>query len=178
MADPRLPQPFPPPWASDWGQDEFGLWIVFTYKGIRHCFRWIGPDRFMMDSPSTEAEPDDNETRHEVILTKGYWLAETTCTQALWQAVMGTNPSGFKGQERPVERVGWEDVQAFLHSLNSEQPGLGLHLPSEAEWECACRARAVRGWPMAAVGPYPFTLVVRRFHHRRYRGRLDRYGCT
>jgi formylglycine-generating enzyme required for sulfatase activity len=98
-----------------------------------------------MGSPETEQGRDDDETRHQVILTRGFWLAETSCTQALWQAVMGENPSYFKGPQRPVEQVSWEDVQSFIERLNIEQARsaqrtLRFRLPTEAEWEYACRA--------------------------------------
>jgi formylglycine-generating enzyme required for sulfatase activity len=75
-----------------------------------------------------------------VTLTQGLWLGETTVTQALWEAVMGENPSEFKGPERPVEQVSWDDAQAFLAKINGERDDLGFRLPSEAEWEYACRA--------------------------------------
>ncbi len=94
----------------------------------------------MMGSPEQENGRYDNETQHQVNISQGYWLADTACTQALWQAVMGKNPSDFKGDNRPVESVSWNDVQQFIETLNQHQPGLNLRLPSEAEWEFACRA--------------------------------------
>ena len=102
--------------------------------------RWIAPGEFLMGSPESEPERLDNETQHLVILSRGFWLAETTCTQALWQAVMGNNPSGFQGPDRPVEQVSWDDVQRFLSRLNAAMPDGGLRLPTGAEWEYACRA--------------------------------------
>jgi len=134
------PETFPFAWASDWGQDEYGLWVAFTYKGVRQAFRWIPAGRFKMGSPESEAGRYYNELLHEVILTQGYWLADTTCTQALWQAVMGNNPSEFKKDLNPVENVSWRDAIEFIDRLNNEQSGLDLRLPSEAEWEYACRA--------------------------------------
>jgi len=73
-------------------------------------------------------------------LTEGFWLAETPCTQALWQAVMGENPSHFVGPDLPVEQVSWKDCQEFFNRLNQRVPDLQARLPSEAEWEYACRA--------------------------------------
>ncbi|BBO92740.1 formylglycine-generating enzyme family protein [Desulfosarcina ovata] len=139
-ADPRIPKRFPEPWASDWGQDGYGVWMAFRYQGIRHGFRWIMPGWFMMGSLDTEPERFDNEHQHEVLLTQGYWLAETACTQALWQAVMGKNPSRFKGDDRPVENVNWDDCQDFIEKLNAVIPGMDVGLPTEAQWEYACRA--------------------------------------
>jgi sulfatase modifying factor 1 len=84
-----LPEGFPLPWASDWGQDRYGLWVAFNYKNVRQCFRWIKPGKFLMGSPGNEPERFGDEVLHEVTLTRGFWLADTACTQALWQVVMG-----------------------------------------------------------------------------------------
>jgi formylglycine-generating enzyme required for sulfatase activity len=94
-----------------------------------------------MGSADTEEGRDDDEgPRHEVRLTQGYWLFDTPCTQALWRAVMDDNPSGFQGEDRPVENVSWADCQGFIERLNAQLPELGLRLPTEAQWEYACRA--------------------------------------
>ena len=135
-----LPEVFPEPWACDRGEDLRGLWMAFRVEGVRQALRWIPPGEFLMGSPDTEPEREADERRHEVILTRGFWLAETACTQALWEAVTGENASRFKGPERPVESVSWEEVQDFLTRLDERVPGLALRLPTEAEWECACRA--------------------------------------
>ena len=135
-----LPADFPAPWACDWGEDRYGLWMAFRYRGIRQCLRWIAPGEFLMGSSESEAERDSDETQHRVILTQGYWLADTACTQALWQAVLGDNPSRFKGEGRPVENVSWDDAQRFIARLNERIPEGGFRLPTEAEWEYACRA--------------------------------------
>ncbi|MGD2085207.1 MAG: formylglycine-generating enzyme family protein [Candidatus Aminicenantes bacterium] len=136
----NLPECFPFPWASDWGQDRYGLWVAFTYKNVRQCFRWIKPGKFMMGSPENEEERDDDEILHEVTITQGFWMADTACTQALWQAVMEKNPSYFKGDERPVENVSWNDCKEFIDKINGLKPGLNFRLPTEAQWEYACRA--------------------------------------
>jgi formylglycine-generating enzyme required for sulfatase activity len=135
-----LPQTFPEPWACDWGQDSYGLWLGFNYKGVRQGLRWIPPGEFMMGSPESEPERFDNERQYKVIITEGFWLAETACTQALWRAVMGENPSRFKGADRPVENINWKDCQSFISKLNTAIPGLNVCLPTETQWEYACRA--------------------------------------
>lgn len=95
----------------------------------------------MMGSPPSEAERSSDETQHRVTFQQGFWLADTACTQALWQAVMGDNPASFSDNpENPVEEVSWDDVQIFLQRANDVVPEMIVRLPSEAEWEYACRA--------------------------------------
>jgi formylglycine-generating enzyme required for sulfatase activity len=141
----RFPEPFPPPFAEAWGDDDFGLWAEFEVAAgsgvVVQRLRWIEPGTFLMGSPNDEPERfDDEGPRHAVTLTRGLWLADTACTQALWRAVTGADPSRFKGDERPVEGVSWHDVRAFLRKLEVLLPGALADLPTEAEWEYACRA--------------------------------------
>jgi formylglycine-generating enzyme required for sulfatase activity len=79
---------------------------------------------------------------HRVTIGKGFYMGKYEVTQAQWQAVMGNNPSHFKdcGSNCPVEEVSWNDAQAFLNKLNEANDGYQYRLPSEAEWEYACRA--------------------------------------
>jgi formylglycine-generating enzyme required for sulfatase activity len=94
-----------------------------------------------MGSPETEiGRYDDEGPQHEVTIAQGFWMFETPCTQALWEVVMGDNPSEFPSPDRPVERVAWMDCQKFVERLNARLEGLELSLPSEAQWEYACRA--------------------------------------
>jgi formylglycine-generating enzyme required for sulfatase activity len=103
--------------------------------------RWIEPGTVLMGSPESEVgRSDDEGPQHSVTLTRGFWLAETPCTQALWTEVLADNPSHFRAPERPVERVAWDDVQRFLDELTRRLPGPRFELPSEAQWEYACRA--------------------------------------
>lgn len=122
--------------------------MAFRYKGVRQCFRWIEAGRFNMGSHPGESERNYNEKQHEVIFSNGFWMAETTVTQELWEAVTGDNPSGFKGKNNPVENVSWEDCAGFMEKLNGLMPELDLRLPTEAEWEYACRAKT--------TGPFYF----------------------
>ncbi|HUT36726.1 MAG TPA: SUMF1/EgtB/PvdO family nonheme iron enzyme [Planctomycetota bacterium] len=80
--------------------------------------------------------------QHRVRLTTPFWLGRTEVTQAQWQAVVGTNPSNFKAPENPVDNVSWDDCQTFLTQLNEKSARGGFRLPTEAEWEHACRAGA------------------------------------
>lgn len=132
-----------PAWAHDAGVDEYGTWATFRVGAVEQKMRWIPPGRFLMGSPESEkGRWEDEGPQHEVTFTRGYWLADTPCTQALWIAVMGSNPSGFQQSTRlPVENVSWDDVQEFLVKLNTGAEGPRAGLPTEAQWEYACRAR-------------------------------------
>ncbi|MBO4544836.1 MAG: formylglycine-generating enzyme family protein [Verrucomicrobia bacterium] len=108
---------------------------------------WIEPGTFMMGSPENELGRFDDETQHQVTLTQGYWLGKYKVTQAQYKAVMGANPSEFSGDNNPVECVSWNDAMAFCAKLTeiekaaSRLPvGYEYTLPTEAQWEYACRA--------------------------------------
>lgn len=149
-----LPDPFPPACATAWGDDSYGLWSEITVKGVGQRLRWIEPGTFWMGSTDAERElfaagdeewlamVRDEAPRHSVRLTQGVWMADTTCTQELWQAVTGKSPSRFKGQPfMPVEQVSWDDVtMKFLPMLKSFLAEAEVFLPTEAQWEFACRA--------------------------------------
>ena len=104
---------------------------------------YVAPGSFMMGSPESEDGGSNDETLHRVALTKGYWLGKYEVTQRQWESVMGENPSYFKGADRPVDNVSWKDCQRFIAKVDAEarrQFGGGARLPTEAEWEYACRA--------------------------------------
>jgi formylglycine-generating enzyme len=133
-----------PQWGSAFQHDKTGLYVDIAIKGITQRCRWIPPGNFYMGSPPSEKQRHDSETQHQVTLTQGFWLADTACTQALWKAVMGDNPAYFtENENNPVEQVSWDDVQHFIKQLNSLMPGLGAQLPTEAQWEYACRAGTI-----------------------------------
>lgn len=107
----------------------------------------IEPGTYYMGSPSLEVGHQSNEDLVEVNISKGFWMARTQCTQEQFQSVMGTNPSRFVDPYRPVERVTWEEANKFCEILTGFQHEAGVLplearwcLPSEAQWEYACRA--------------------------------------
>ena len=96
-----------------------------------------------MGSPKKEKLREDNETQHKVTLTKGFYMGVHLVTQEQWQKVMGNNPSFFKGDKfRPVEQVSWDNCQEFAKKLRDKDKKL-YRLPTEAEWEYACRAGTI-----------------------------------
>jgi sulfatase modifying factor 1 len=103
-------------------------------------FVWIPPGNFVMGSPKDEKLRQDNETQHKVTLTKGFYMGVHTVTQEQYETVMGKNPSFFKGEKNlPVETVSWDDCQEFIKKLRDKDKN-PYRLPTEAEWEYACRA--------------------------------------
>ncbi|MBX7258619.1 MAG: formylglycine-generating enzyme family protein [Candidatus Hydrogenedentes bacterium] len=121
-----------------------------TYAGID--FVWCPPGGFQMGACPLDGESDSSETpKHKVAIDQGFWISKHEITQAQWESVMGSNPSWFQGaivsfvdsSNRPVENVSWDEVQSFITTINAANPGSNFRLPSEAEWEYACRARTV-----------------------------------
>ena len=117
--------------------------FVVTVASVSVPLRWCPPGSFTMGSPSTEEGRYNDETQHRVTFMQGFWLGETEVTQGLWKKVMGDNPSYFKsGDDYPVENISWNDCQEFMTKLNAQAPVAGFKwaLPTEAQWEYACRA--------------------------------------
>ncbi|MBQ4143943.1 MAG: SUMF1/EgtB/PvdO family nonheme iron enzyme [Thermoguttaceae bacterium] len=124
---------------------------VWTSNGIKYAFRWCPAGSFLMGSPEDEPDRDDDETQHRVTLTRGFWMLETEVTQAMWKSVMGTSisqqrdkentswPLYGEGSDYPMYYVSWEECRSFCEKLSS-QLGLTVSLPTEAQWEYACRA--------------------------------------
>lgn len=100
-------------------------------------FVLIPPGTFMMGSNNGEA---DEKPVHQVTINHSFYMGKYEVTQAQWQAVMGNNPSNFKGNNLPVEQVSWSDITGFIDRLNAQNDGFTYRLPNEAEWEYACRA--------------------------------------
>lgn len=146
--------------------------LVITVNGIEFAFRWCPPGKFTMGSPNSEKERSTEELQHSVLLTKGFWMMETEVTVGMFKAFVddtgyeskGNMPIGWIGKRwspdvnfswrnpgfsqddnHPVSCVSWHDAAAFCEWL-SRKSGQKIHLPTEAQWEYACRA--------GSTGPY------------------------
>jgi formylglycine-generating enzyme required for sulfatase activity len=134
------PDIFPPPFGE----------IVINLPGVPLGARPLALARipagdFQMgsrDDPSSDWSNPSEHPLHSVTIDYDFYLGRFEITQAQWQAVMGSNPSFFDicGDDCPVEQITWNDAQAFVAALNALVPGVEFRLPSEAEWEYACRA--------------------------------------
>jgi len=94
---------------------------------------------FTMGSNSSQAGSHEKPP-HTVTISRSFYMATTEVTQAQWKAVMGSHPSKFQGDDLPVERVSWNDANEFIRKLNAREGTTRYRLPTEAEWEYACRA--------------------------------------
>jgi formylglycine-generating enzyme len=177
---------------------------TFTIPDLSLEMLWVEPGTFTMGSPEGEApeDPFSDETQHQVTLTSGFWLGKYEVTQSQWENVMGDNPSGFKGAGRPVETVSWPEVTYFCEKLTELESkagrlpaGMTYQLPTEAQWEYACRAGTktaysfgdyltryqanIRGGPgeTTDVGKYPANAWgFHDMHGNVYEWCADRYG--
>jgi sulfatase modifying factor 1 len=130
----NLPSATPSPYTIPW----LGLELMPIPAG-----------EFLMGSPDDEDLRRDNETQHQVTISKPFWMGKYPVTQGQWEKVMGDNPSDFKeaGKDAPVECVGWDDAMEFCRKVNQREAregrlpqGYEFTLPTEAQWEYACRA--------------------------------------
>ena len=109
--------------------------------GINARFAWIPHGRFVMGSSREAPQSGSDESPVEVVISRGFWLATTEMTREHWLALAGYNPSEFESMPlRPVEKVSWNDCQKLLRRLSRPMPGWRFDLPTEAQWEYACRA--------------------------------------
>ncbi|MGO9113045.1 MAG: formylglycine-generating enzyme family protein [Thermoguttaceae bacterium] len=127
--------------AGSKAQSELKELAVDLGHGVKLEMVLIPAGEFMMGSPDSDKDSLAGEKpRHRVRITKPFYLGKYLATQEQWEAIMGNNPSSFRGAKYPVESVSWDDCQQFLKRLN-EKVGEGTFaLPSEAQWEYACRA--------------------------------------
>ncbi len=149
----QLDGPPQPSWATaGGGRDRAGRWAAAEVARVRLRLRWIPPATATVGSPEDEARRDPDELRVQLRLVRGFWLAETETTRALWSAVMPVDPSRARGGDpaaQPVERIAWRDAEAFCAALRAAHR-LPARLPLEAEWELAARGGSEGPWPLGA----------------------------
>ena len=113
---------------------------------------WVDPGSFTMGSPSSEPLRDSNEgPQHQVTISKGFYLGKYEVTQRQWESVMNTRPwsgqpSVVDNPDHPAVHLSWEDTQAFIQKINAAETAPVYRLPTEAEWEFACRAGSGSRW--------------------------------
>ena len=141
-----LPNPVeqePLPLEQERKEGEAGYRMILTIHDVEYPFRWCPPGTFTMGSPVSEEGRNSDETQHQVTISHGFWMLETEVTLGMWESVMGSNPSAFIGGKLPVETVSWNDCQEFVQKLiglDVAPAGYRFSLPTEAQWEYACRA--------------------------------------
>ena len=117
--------------------------LILTFEGVLFAFRYCPSGVFLMGSPESERGGTEWERRRQIKLTEGFGVLETPVTQEQYRVVMGNNPSERQGDRLPVENVSWFDCQDFLRQFNAlgiAPQGFHADLPTEAQWEYACRA--------------------------------------
>ena len=142
-----------PAWAASAGSDRYGSWADLTIGTVTQRLRLCPGGAAQVGSPLNEVGRGNDETVHRVLIDQAYWLADSECTQALWRTVMRNNPSSTIGDQLPVDSVSFQRVQDFLRRVADKHSGVTLRLPSEVEWEAACRA--------GSRGPYSGGLDLR-----------------
>ena len=127
------PKPAPKPRVTASYQNE-----VLRVGNVSYRMKYVSGGTFTMGATSEMESPYHNEKPTHQVTLSSYYIGETELTQALWMAVMGSNPSRFEGDDLPVEKVSWNDCQTFISKLNA-LTGKRFRLPTEAEWEFAAR---------------------------------------
>ena len=130
--------------------DSFSKVVVGEEKKPKIEMVLIPAGKFIMGSPESEENREDNERQHEVTLTKPFYMGKYEVTQEQWESLGMRNRSDIEGAKLPVTDVSWEDCQEFIKKLNEKTDG-GYRLPTEAEWEYACRARTTTAYSFGDV---------------------------
>jgi eukaryotic-like serine/threonine-protein kinase len=142
-----------PVWASSTGGDRYGRWAILSIGTTTQRFRLIPAGTVSLGSPDNEKDRHDDETLHRVTLNHAYWLSDTECTQLFWRTIMGENPSSREGDQLPVDNVSHQRVLTFMNTVRQQRADANVRLPSEVEWESACRA--------GTMGPFTGGIDIR-----------------
>jgi formylglycine-generating enzyme len=154
--------------------------------GVKMEFVLVPPGTFLMGTPQEErdyvgktfgdgaADWAKHEGQHEVTLTKPFWLGKYEVTQAQYEAVTGKNPSAFPGVDLPVESVSWEEADAFARKLTDKASKLTYRLPTEAEWEYACRGGHPASHPFGIGDGKSLTFAEANFNGNNPYGGADK----
>ena len=139
--------------------------MTIAIRGVNYTFRWCPPGEFMMGSPESEEWHHDDEFQHRVVISRGFWMLETELTQQMWSSIMEVIDSIKEEYAEsylhyPICYITWEEADRFCKELSSLS-GLTIRLPTEAEWEYACRAGttgqyAIKGRPEKIAWLLPF----------------------
>lgn len=139
------------PWMGRRGKDATGEWASLKLDGAPVRLRLLPAGTFQMGSPPNEPGRGPSETLHQVTLSHSFWMAETEVTQEFYHRFVPDYLSQNPGENRPADRVNWHDVSAFLLQLGNQLPGLFPRLPTEAEWEYACRGGGDKAFGHTAI---------------------------
>jgi sulfatase modifying factor 1 len=153
----------------------------FWTNSIGMKFAWIPAGTFLMGSPEDEKGREEIENQHRVTLTGGFYLSVHAVPQPSWQEIMGSNPSHSQDNHLPVEQVSWDDCQEFLRKL-SDRESQAYRMPTEAEWEYACRAGTTTPFSFgetiltdqANYNPWQLHGHIKEWQH--YRGKATAVG--
>jgi len=165
----ELEGPYRPSWASDMGRDVHGLWVDAKVPGGTMRFRFIAAGAFLMGDASIGSDRKSDEMPFKATLPNAFWIADSETSRSVWSAIMGTDPSWtplFDAAVQPVERMSWDDAQAFCLALGKTVSGMTARLPMEPEWEYACRAGSTEPWDVPeGMSISPGTISKIAWHH-------------
>ena len=142
-----------PTWAASTGADRYGRWANLIIGTTNQRFRLLPAGTVSIGSPIDEKDRSDDESFHRTTISQAYWIADTECTQIFWRTVMGDNPSSRTGDLLPVDQLSHQRVLTFMSNLRQKRADVAVRLPSEIEWEAACRA--------GSLGPFTGGIQLR-----------------
>ncbi len=134
-----------PAWATELGFDDYGAYAFAELNSVEIVMRYIPSGEYIMGNTSGLSWIP-NTSPIKVTIDSAFWMADTVCSQRLWQAFANENPSTTANENYPVDNISWQMAKSFIEALNKYNPSLQADLPTEEEWEYACRAGDDRDW--------------------------------